>query len=385
MGHRGGADPGETGHLGDGHPGRAAWWVGVDIGHRRRLLGSLPLPSDSSTAGFRPRCGYADRGGVLDTRQRRFVGYQDFAKTISSGARGARGTRALHDGRAARAAGPGPRPPAGAAPGRRALARVLRDGLRAGRQRATHLLNGVPETLRPGSAFLLTPADFHRIDTTSDEPLTCLNVVIDPAVLEEQLLGLLASTAGWSAWPAWTLGNFDEAADGLPAAVGRVAGFPTGCGRPHRRARRLHPHRVRPALRGRRSARPVEPDRQHLLAGLRHRQGGALRRPPLPRAAHARPRSRRRRTCRRTTSASASGSSRGCRSRRTCSSGGCASRVRCWRPPTSVSREVCHAAGFNSPSHFGRAYRRRYGESPRAARAVHNDWAASRAGGACIA
>jgi AraC-like DNA-binding protein len=30
--------------------------------------------------------------------------------------------------------------------------------------------------------------------------------------------------------------------------------------------------------------------------------------------------------------------------------------------------EVCYAAGFNSPSHFGRAYRRRYGESPSARR-----------------
>ena len=32
---------------------------------------------------------------------------------------------------------------------------------------------------------------------------------------------------------------------------------------------------------------------------------------------------------------------------------------------TSLSvTEVCHAAGFNSLSHFGRAYRRRYGTAP---------------------
>jgi AraC-like DNA-binding protein len=26
--------------------------------------------------------------------------------------------------------------------------------------------------------------------------------------------------------------------------------------------------------------------------------------------------------------------------------------------------EICHASGFNNLSHFGRAYRRRYGEAP---------------------
>jgi AraC-like DNA-binding protein len=31
--------------------------------------------------------------------------------------------------------------------------------------------------------------------------------------------------------------------------------------------------------------------------------------------------------------------------------------------------EACHAAGFNSVSHFGRAYRRRYGQAPSAYRA----------------
>ena len=65
--------------------------------------------------------------------------------------------------------------------------------------RAAHRINGVPEQLVPGSTVLLTPADFHEICTESDAPLTYYNVVVDTALVEDRLdtpvLAALESTA----------------------------------------------------------------------------------------------------------------------------------------------------------------------------------------------
>jgi AraC-like DNA-binding protein len=52
---------------------------------------------------------------------------------------------------------------------------------------ARHVVNGVPRALAPGDAFLLTPTDFHELTLTSDTPLTCYNVVIEPEVVERWL------------------------------------------------------------------------------------------------------------------------------------------------------------------------------------------------------
>jgi AraC-like DNA-binding protein len=56
---------------------------------------------------------------------------------------------------------------------------------------AVHRLNGSPQRLVPGSTFLLTPADFHEISAESDEPLSYYNVVVDAALLEGRLVAPL--------------------------------------------------------------------------------------------------------------------------------------------------------------------------------------------------
>jgi len=248
---------------------------------------------------------------------------------------------------------------------------------------AEHLLNGVPETLRPGSAFLLTPADFHRIDATSEQPLTCLNVVIDPAVLEEQLLGLLASTAGWSAWPAWTLGSFDEArTDFLRLWDESQASRPGAAALTDALVGCILIEFARRCVERQGSAGPVGADRQHLP-----RPDSAIARAVLFVDHHFRE------PVTLARAAAQANLSPNYFSERFREFTGVPFQVYLQRRRLRFGRsllaatdlgvtQVAHAAGFNSPSHFGRAYRRRYGESPRAARAVHNDWAASRAGGA---
>ncbi len=49
---------------------------------------------------------------------------------------------------------------------------------------ARHQVNGSWSTVRAGTAFLMTPADFHRLTTVSTPPLVCYNVVVDPMLLE---------------------------------------------------------------------------------------------------------------------------------------------------------------------------------------------------------
>ena len=56
--------------------------------------------------------------------------------------------------------------------------------------RACHRVNGVPHVLGPGATVLLTPADFHDIVTQSDEPLDYVNVVVDAELVEHPDLPL---------------------------------------------------------------------------------------------------------------------------------------------------------------------------------------------------
>jgi AraC-like DNA-binding protein len=57
--------------------------------------------------------------------------------------------------------------------------------------RAVHRLNGAPQELVPGSTILLTPADFHELSTDADEQLTYYNVVVQASLLEDRMDGLL--------------------------------------------------------------------------------------------------------------------------------------------------------------------------------------------------
>jgi AraC-like DNA-binding protein len=231
--------------------------------------------------------------------------------------------------------------------------------------RAVHRLNGAPGELRPGSTFLLTPADFHEISTESDEPLSYFNVVVDPGLIEgrldDPLLSGLERTA-WTLSDAADLGPdfrrlWDESALDRPGALGMMEAV-LRCILIEL-ARRCTPG----AAQSRTGPVPREqPDVQKAVLFVdRHF------REPLSLA-------------------------------------GVAAQVHlspnyfseCFREFTGTSfqtylqlrrlafaqsllastglgvTEVCHAAGFNSLSHFGRAYRTRYGVSPTVFRARGN-------------
>jgi len=229
--------------------------------------------------------------------------------------------------------------------------------------RAVHRLNGVAQELVPGSTFLLTPADFHEISTESDEPLSYYNVVVDAALLEGRLDEPLPSGLERTAWvlqDAADLGPdfarlWDESALDRPGAHGMMQAI-----------------------------------LQCILIELARRcasaSGGAVRDQPVREQADM-------------TKAVLFVDRH---FREPLSLAGVAAQVHLspnyfserFREFTGTSfqtylqqrrlafaqsllastrlgvTEVCHAAGFNSLSHFGRAYRGRYGESPTAFRST---------------
>jgi AraC-like DNA-binding protein/mannose-6-phosphate isomerase-like protein (cupin superfamily) len=219
---------------------------------------------------------------------------------------------------------------------------------------AEHVVNGVARPIGRGSAFLLSPADFHAIHATGPEPLGCYNTVIDPQLMERQLAGLGPPAVGDLPWRA---DDFLDAEEDL---------------------RRLQAEFEEPRLGG---VRLVEAlvgclvvelaRRQPVEAAADHRTGAAdeLRaavryvdrhfREPISladaaRRAHLSPNYFSERFREYTGSPFQLYLQE--RRLRFASS---------LLTSTSLSvTEVCHAAGFNSLSHFGRAYRRRYGTAP---------------------
>ncbi|TLF62106.1 helix-turn-helix domain-containing protein [Nonomuraea sp. KC401] len=218
---------------------------------------------------------------------------------------------------------------------------------------ADHVVNGVARPIGRGSAFLLSPADFHAIRPAGPEPLGCYNTVIDPALMERQLAGLGPPSAGDFPWHA----------DDFLAAEGDL--------------RRLQAEFEEPRLG---SARLVEALVGCLVVELARRQpveaaagrpavAGELRaavryvdrnfREPISladaaRRAHLSPNY----FSERFREYTGSSFQHYLQERRL-------RFARSLLASTSLSvTEVCHAAGFNTLSHFGRAYRRRYGTAP---------------------
>jgi AraC-like DNA-binding protein/mannose-6-phosphate isomerase-like protein (cupin superfamily) len=58
--------------------------------------------------------------------------------------------------------------------------------------RAAHVVNGLVQTLEPGSVFLLSPADFHAIETPDAQPLVMVNAVLHPELVERTLESVLS-------------------------------------------------------------------------------------------------------------------------------------------------------------------------------------------------
>ena len=63
-----------------------------------------------------------------------------------------------------------------------------------------HVCNGSAREIGAGSALLLSPADFHGYCVIGAEPLSCYNVVIDPWLADPHLEGLLGSGPSRSGW-----------------------------------------------------------------------------------------------------------------------------------------------------------------------------------------
>jgi AraC-like DNA-binding protein/mannose-6-phosphate isomerase-like protein (cupin superfamily) len=223
---------------------------------------------------------------------------------------------------------------------------------------ARHVVNGTAETIRPGSCLMLTPADFHSFEPLSDEPLVCFNVVIDTAVVERDLGDLVAAATGWA--PA-TLHGCERLEPDFRRllAESEHGGMATGA---------LREAALRCILIELGRAVGRAPDGQQ-AAGADAGTDAELRRAIVHVDRHFREQ---------LTLAEVAAQahlSPNYFSERFAEAVGSTfqtylqhKRLRFARAlltsTTLPVTEVCHAAGFNSPSHFGRAYRKRYGHPP---------------------
>jgi AraC-like DNA-binding protein len=220
---------------------------------------------------------------------------------------------------------------------------------------AEHVVNGQSHQIRRGSAFLLSPADFHAIRAVGEAPLVCYNTVIEPGLMERQLDALGAPASDALPWLT------DDFADAEPDF------------------RRLQAEFDQPRLgsahvtEGRVACLVVELARRRADAGpLPERSAGGdddLRAAVLYVDRHFRE------PITLSGAAAQAHLSPNYFSERFHQHTGTTfqlylqeRRLRFARSllaatPLSVT-EVCHAAGFGSLSHFGRAYRRRYGVPP---------------------
>jgi AraC-like DNA-binding protein/mannose-6-phosphate isomerase-like protein (cupin superfamily) len=220
---------------------------------------------------------------------------------------------------------------------------------------AEHVVNGAARPIGRGSAFLLSPADFHAIRSIGHEPLGCYNTVIDPGLMERQLAGMEPPSVGDFPWQT----------DDFLHGEGDLRRLQAELEEP-----RLGSARLVEALVG---CLVVELARHQLVeaAVADHRTGvadelrAAVRyvdrhfREPISladaaRRAHLSPNY----FSERFREYTGSSFQHYLQERRL-------RFARSLLASTSLSvTEVCHAAGFNSLSHFGRAYRRRYGTAP---------------------
>ena len=220
---------------------------------------------------------------------------------------------------------------------------------------AEHVVNGDSRTVGPGSAFLLSPADFHAIRAVGAHPLSCYNVVIDSALMERQLAAIGPPAIDGLPWQAEEFLHAEPDLRRLQAELEQP---------------RLGSARVTEALVG---CLVVELARRCGVDELGHTRppvseedlrGAVLYidrhfREPLTLAdaaaqAHLSPNYFSERFRQFTgTSFQLYVQERRLRF------------ARSLLTSTSLTvTEVCHAAGFNNLSHFGRAFRRRYGAAP---------------------
>jgi AraC-like DNA-binding protein len=225
---------------------------------------------------------------------------------------------------------------------------------------ATHLVNGIPQLIAPGTLFLLSPADFHAIEPLGDRPVRMVNAVLDTELVERTLESVLPS--GEPGLP-WTMTALPEVVDdvrrlrhettqrtlgwevlaesALRAIIVELARASGGAGVPEQDAE----GESGPPAHVRRALRFVE---RHFREPLTLTQVAAV--------AHLSPHWFSEQFRRATGDSFQSHLKR----RRL-------QFARALLESTELGvTEVSHAAGFNDPSYFGRAYRALYGCSPRA-------------------
>jgi AraC-like DNA-binding protein len=221
---------------------------------------------------------------------------------------------------------------------------------------ALHRVNGVAHELSAGSAFLMTPADFHEIHTLRSEPVFYYNVVIDPLLLESRSDDLFTARLQPPVWAAQDMVDLESDFDRLwrefqwdrPGAVpmrhallecilvelGRACNSQTyerptssaGDQAGIKRAVLYVDHHFREPLTLAAVAAQAHLSPNYFSERFREFTGTSFQ-------AYLQQRR--------------------------------LGFARSLLASTQLGvTEVCHAAGFNSPSHFGRAYRSRYGESP---------------------
>ena len=230
---------------------------------------------------------------------------------------------------------------------------------------AEHVVNGVSRRIGRGSAFLLSPADLHAITAIGEEPLTCYNAIIDSSVMERQLAAI--GSPAMNGFP-WQADDFLEAEHDLRRlrveleeprlGSARVADALVGC---------LVVELARRAgVDDHGRTRPTTPD-DALLEAVRYLDRH-FREPITLADAAARAHLSPNYFSERFRQVTGTSFQLYLQERRLRFASSLLAST-----TLSVS-EVCHTAGFSDLSHFGRAFRRRYGAAPsrsRGGRARH--------------
>ncbi|GAB3975962.1 AraC family transcriptional regulator [Plantactinospora veratri] len=232
---------------------------------------------------------------------------------------------------------------------------------------ARHVVNGVSRPLRPGGVFLLTPTDFHELHVSSATPLSCYNVVIEPDVAERWLDRALPVPAG-VAGPPWLTDDpsfgpdFDrlwrESSAGRRPGAAALADAVLGCILIELARRCAEPVAAESGPEPRGGADPAGGDIRRAVQYIERRFREPLTLAEVAGYVHLSPNYFSERF----------GQVVGVSFQSYLQ----ARRLRFARSLLASTdlgvTEICHAAGFNSPSHFGRAYRRRFGQAPSAGR-----------------
>jgi AraC-like DNA-binding protein len=225
---------------------------------------------------------------------------------------------------------------------------------------ADHVVNGVPGTLRPGSAFLLSPVDFHEIEVPRGASLRCVNVVMAPALVESVLEPVVRAGDERLPWVFPDLASLaddvrrvcDETTARLPGwSMVAEAGLRTVL---VEMARRLGPPAGAVETLEAPALRDVPPNVRNAVRYVERHFREPLTLAGVAQVAHLSPHwfSEQFRV------ATGSPFQAYLKNRRL-------QFARALLDATALSvTDVCHAAGFNDLSYFGRAYRSRYGVAP---------------------